>query len=98
MPVVQRTVSVLHRQGLHARPAAIFVQVAKGFDSRVTAKKGRRCVDVKSIMGLMTLAAKPGSRISVVVDGPDAHEALEQLCRLLTEPLAEGPTKAPHTI
>ena len=57
MPVVQRTVTVIHQQGLHARPAALFVQAAKQFASRVTVKKGRKVVDGKSIMGLLTLAA-----------------------------------------
>lgn len=84
-----RTVTVVHRQGLHARPAALFVQLANRFASRVTVKKGRKNVDGKSIMGLLTLAAKHGSRISIVVDGPDAQEALESLCRLVTEPLPE---------
>ena len=89
MPTVQRTITVCHRQGLHARPAALFVRVAKQFQSRITVKKGRKSVDGKSIMGLLTLAAKHGSRISLVIDGPDAREALEQLARFVTEPLPE---------
>ena len=91
MPLLHRTVSLVHPQGLHARPAALFVQRANQFGSRVTVKKGRKSVDGKSIMGLLTLTAKQGSRISLVVDGPDAREALEQLSRLLTDPL---PTSA----
>ena len=59
MPTMQQTLTVVHRQGLHARPAALFVQQAKRFDSRVTVKKGRKIVDGKSIMGLLTLAAGP---------------------------------------
>ena len=90
MPVVRRTITVIHRQGLHARPAALFVQLANTFASRITVKKGRRSVDGKSIMGLLTLVAKPGSRIAIVADGLDAREALEQLTRLLTEPLPES--------
>ncbi|MBI4323601.1 MAG: HPr family phosphocarrier protein [Candidatus Omnitrophica bacterium] len=90
MSTAHRTVTVIHRQGLHARPAALFVQLANRFASRVTVRKGRKNVDGKSIMGLLTLAAKQGSRISIVVDGPDAHEALVQLCRLVTEPLEAG--------
>jgi len=89
MPLVKRTVTVVHRQGLHARPAALFVEIASRFFSRVTVKKGRRHVDGKSIMGLLTLAARQGSRISIVVDGPDSQDALEQLARLVTEPLSE---------
>ena len=92
MPSLHRTVTVFHRQGLHARPAALFVQTAKRFASRVTVKKGRKIVDGKSIMGLLTLAAKQGARISIATEGPDAAEALEQLITLVTEPLPESST------
>jgi len=91
MPSLQRTVTVVHGQGLHARPAALFVQLARRFSSRITVKRGRKSVDGKSIMGLLTLAAKPGARVSIVADGPDASDALEQLCRMLAEPLPEAP-------
>jgi len=87
MAVCKRTVSVVHRQGLHARPASLFVQRAKRFESRVTVKKGRKIVDGKSIMGLLTLAAKQGSRISIIADGPDATDAVSELVALVTEPL-----------
>lgn len=89
MPLVKRTVSVVHRQGLHARPAALFVQLAKQFACRVTVKKGRKIVDGKSIMGLLTLAAGPGARIAIVTDGQDAEAALERLAELVTTPLAD---------
>ncbi len=91
MPPLHKTISIVHRQGLHARPAALFVQAAKEFSSRVTVKKGRKIVDGKSIMGLLTLAAHQGSRISIHVDGPDAAEALERLIELMTTPLPETP-------
>ena len=96
MPTFQRTVSVIHRQGLHARPAALFVQLAKRFSSRVTVKKGRKIVDGKSIMGLLTLAAGPGSRISIITDGSDAAAALERLVELVTQPLLEPPSEPHH--
>lgn len=89
--LLQRTVTVFHEQGLHARPAALFVKIASKFSSTITVKKGRKSVDGKSIMGLLTLAVHGGSRVSIVVNGPDAYEALEQLCKLLTEPLPELP-------
>lgn len=93
MPVLQKTVTLVHQQGLHARPAALFVQMAKRYVSRVTIKKGRKCVDGKSIMGLLTLTAQQGSRISITVDGPDAGEAMERLVALVTEPLPEKPVE-----
>jgi phosphotransferase system HPr (HPr) family protein len=55
--------------------------------SRVTVKKGRKSVDGKSIMGLLTLVAHHGSRISIVVDGSDSATALEHLCRLVSDPV-----------
>ena len=90
MPIAKRTVSIVHRQGLHARPAALFVQLAKQFACRVTVKKGRKIVDGKSIMGLLTLAAGPGARVAIVTDGADAAEALERLTTLVTSPLPES--------
>lgn len=91
MPVLKRTISIIHKQGLHARPAALFVQLAKKFTSKITVKKGRKIVDGKSIMGLLTLAAGPRSRIAIVVDGADAKDALEQLSEFVTTPLPEPP-------
>jgi phosphotransferase system HPr (HPr) family protein len=91
MPPLQRTITVVHEQGLHARPAALFVQKATQFKSRVTVKKGRKIVDGKSIMGLLTLAANPGARIVVITEGPDAAEALEVLCQVVTQPLTDNP-------
>jgi phosphotransferase system HPr (HPr) family protein len=91
MPIAKQTVSIIHRQGLHARPAALFVQLAKRFASKVTVKKGRKIVDGKSIMGLLTLAAGPGARIAIITDGPDAQEALDRLAELVTTPLAGPP-------
>ncbi len=94
--IAKRTITVFHKQGLHARPASMFVQVASRFASRITVKRGRKSVDGKSIMGLLTLVAKQGSRISIVVDGPDAEAALDQLCQLVTEPLSETSCPLPR--
>ena len=96
MPTAQRTVSVVHRQGLHARPAALFVQLAKRFSSAITVKKGRKIVDGKSIMGLLTLAAGSGARIAIIANGPDAVTALEQLIELVTTPLQDSTKSAHH--
>jgi phosphotransferase system HPr (HPr) family protein len=66
------------------------VQLASRFTCRVTIKKGRKSVDGKSIMGLLTLAARPEARISIIADGPDAAEALERLVDLVTHPLSDS--------
>ena len=66
-------------QGLHARPAVLFVQVASRFKCSVRVKRGREEVDGKSIMGVLTLAASRGSTIQITAKGPDADEALQAL-------------------
>ena len=80
---VQRVAKVQHRLGLHARPAADFVRLANTFASEVRIKKGRRVVNGKSIMGILTLAAASGSRVIVETEGPDAEEAANVLSRFL---------------
>lgn len=77
--VLVRRLQIRTRQGLHARPAALFVQVANRFRAVIRVRKGRREVDGKSIMGLLTLAAAKGSALMVIVKGPDAAEALRAL-------------------
>jgi phosphocarrier protein len=65
--------------GLHARPAARFVQAAKAFASKITVSfNGREC-DAKSIMGIMSLAIKSQSLITVAADGADETQAAEKL-------------------
>ena len=82
--LLKKKVLIRSRMGLHARPAAIFVQVAKRFKSSVQVRKGRRVVDGKSIMGLLTLAAERGAAIDLTINGPDAREALHALEQLVS--------------
>lgn len=98
MAVVKRTISVVHRQGLHARPAALFVQAAKRYKSRIILKKGRKIIDGKSILGLLTLAAPRGARISIVASGSDAAQAVERLAGLLTTSLPARSAEKKKTV
>lgn len=88
--LLKRRLHVRSRQGLHARPAALFAQVANRFKSIIRVRKGRREVDGKSIMGLLTLAASRGSTIELSTHGADAEDALRALEQLIcrTEPPA----------
>ncbi len=81
--LLRKRLSIRSRQGLHARPAALFVQLANRFKSNVRVRKGRKQVNGKSIMGVLTLAASRGSSVEVIVEGPDAKEALHALEQLL---------------
>ncbi len=73
-----------NKLGLHARPAALFVQTTGRFKASVKVRKGDQEVDGKSIMGLMMLAAEEGSIVAVSADGPDEQEMLNALARLFT--------------
>jgi phosphocarrier protein HPr len=79
MAMKERSFKVLNRLGLHARPAALFVQTTTGFQSSVKVRRGDQEVDGKSIMGLMMLAAEEGSELHIAADGPDEQNVLAAL-------------------
>ncbi|MFA6216543.1 MAG: HPr family phosphocarrier protein [Candidatus Omnitrophota bacterium] len=79
MPVIRKKVVVQNSQGLHARPAAVFVQIANKFDSRINVIRDNEKVNGKSIMGILMLGAEKGSVIELEAEGTDAELALEEL-------------------
>ena len=76
MPEIVEDVTVVNSLGIHARPAAMLVQRVLAYESEVFIQFNGSRVNAKSIMGLLTLAATRGSRITVVCSGPDAEEAM----------------------
>ena len=74
-----KELTVLNKLGIHARPAALFVKTANRFDCDVFVEKDGEKVNGKSIMGLMMLAAGPGSRLIVEADGHDAAKAVVEI-------------------
>ncbi len=86
---VKKKVEIRNRLGLHARPAAIFVQTANRFKSDIEVVKGRQKVNGKSIMGIMTLAAGMGTVISLQVMGEDQDQALKELMKLFESNFGE---------
>ena len=80
-----RMVEVVNERGLHARASAKFVKTAAAFDAEVRVCREGTSVDAQSIMGLMMLAAGPGSTLEISAAGPDAETALDALCRLVEE-------------
>lgn len=82
--LIEKKLVIKNEQGLHARPAALFVQIANKYESDVLVRKGRQEVNGKSIMGLMTLAAEKNSSIILKIKGPDAEEALKELEALVS--------------
>ena len=81
--VVEKIVVIKNKQGLHARPAALFVQIANKFDSDVMVSKGKIKVNGKSIMGIMMLEAGRGAKVTITTKGEDAQQAITELETLL---------------
>lgn len=77
--MVERTVQIVNRAGLHARPAAEFVKLAGGFDAEIHVERDGLEVNGKSIMGVLMLAAERGSHIVIRAEGNDAEDALTVL-------------------
>jgi len=75
----ERRLVVKDPAGLHARPAAKFVQAASRYDSRIVIRQGDREADAKSLIALLGLTIRPSSEIVLATDGPDADAALEGL-------------------
>ena len=79
---IQRTLPIINRRGLHARAAAKFVNCAERFQAEIFVKRNGIEVPGRSIMGLMLLAAAPGTNIEICATGIDAAEAVEALAAL----------------
>lgn len=80
---MERTVTLNHNTGLHARPASLFVKEAGKFQSDVTVEVNGKQANGKSILNLLSLAITAGQSIRIITDGPDAVEMLEHLVQLV---------------
>ncbi len=83
MVLIRKKLTVMNKQGLHARPAAVFVQVANKFDAHITVARDNEKVNGKSIMGILMLGAEQGSVIEIEAEGKDAQEAMVELEKLV---------------
>ncbi len=84
-----RIVEITNKKGLHARASAKFVQAVEGFDAEVTVTRGSETVGGTSIMGLMMLAAGPGTSITIRARGKEAAEAMNAICALVNSRFGE---------
>ena len=82
-PII-RALEICNKRGLHARASAKFVQTVEKFDAEVKVKRGHEVVGGTSIMGLMMLAAGPGTTITVEASGPQAAEVVDALAALVS--------------
>ena len=79
MSRIEKEITVMNPQGLHARPAAMFVQIASQYSANISVKKDKEVVNGKSIMGILMLGAQNKSKIILTIDGDDAEEAMQAL-------------------
>jgi phosphotransferase system HPr (HPr) family protein len=85
----ETTLTVRHKVGLHARPAALFVQTAKKFNSDIRVSHDEREANAKSILTVLTLGAEQGAVITIRAEGEDADEALAALTALVEDNFGE---------
>ena len=79
---LNRTVTVVNPQGLHARPADLLVRMANQYESSILIAKDGEAVDCKSILSLLTLGAAQGTELTLTADGADAEQALNAIGQL----------------
>ena len=87
--MVESTVQILNKNGLHARPAAEVVKIAARFSSEITLARDDLEVNGKSIMGVMMLAAECGASVRLRADGDDAEQAVDAIATLIANKFGE---------
>ncbi len=82
--MIKKPITVQLARGLEARPAAVLVQVASQYESKIYVETGDKKVNAKSIMGMMTLGLSAGSSVTVTADGDDEETAIENIEKYLS--------------
>ena len=88
--MIERTVRIVNKNGLHARPAAEIVKLASRYQAEITLVRDDLEVNGKSIMGVMMLAAEFGSSLVLRAAGPDAEQAVAALSDLIARKFGES--------
>jgi phosphocarrier protein HPr len=88
--MLQQEVTIINKLGLHARASAKLTQLASSFKCEVMLSRNNRRVNAKSIMGVMMLAASKGTTIGIETSGPDEHEAMQAILKLINDYFGEG--------
>ena len=83
------SIIVRNKVGLHARPAALFVQAAMARQSKITIQKGEKSGNAKSILGILALGVQQGDEITISAEGSDEVEAVTALVKLIEDNFGE---------
>ena len=81
--MVEKTLTIENKTGIHARPASIFVQTAGQFNSVITIKANGKSADAKSILKIMSMQLSKGTEVLIQADGMDESDAVESLARII---------------
>ncbi len=87
--MIEKTVTVMNRAGIHARPAALIVKTANSFSSKLYIERDTMKINGKSIMGIITLGASYKTELKIVVDGTDEQKAADAIELLFTNRFEE---------
>ncbi|MGA9175205.1 MAG: HPr family phosphocarrier protein [Thermoactinomyces sp.] len=83
--MLEKTITITNPSGLHARPAALLVKEASNFKSTIKLVKNGKEVDAKSLLGVMSLAAKQNDQVTVRAEGEDKEAAVNQIAAFLEQ-------------
>ena len=87
--MVERTVTITNRAGVHARPASIIVEKTKDFKSSIHFEHGSNRINAKSILGIITLGAAYNSKVKIIAEGADEAAAVDALAQLFESKFEE---------
>lgn len=87
--MAEKTFTITADTGIHARPATQLVNKAGQFESEITLEYNGKSVNLKSIMGVMSLGVGQGADVTIKAEGPDADEAMKELDGIMQEGLAK---------
>lgn len=88
--MLTKQVEIINKKGLHARAASKLVQLAVKYKSKIQLSRDSQISDGKSILGVLVLAAHQGSWLTIITEGEDELEAMEQICDLIHRRFDEG--------
>ncbi len=88
--MLQKTITISNKLGLHARASAKLTKLAGSFRCEVSMTRNERRVNAKSIMGVMMLAAGLGAEVEIETDGPDEQQAMDAIVALINDKFGEG--------
>ena len=88
--MIEKTIQVENKLGLHARPSAMLVKAATKYRSEFHIEKEGMDVNGKSIMGVMMLAAECGSELNIIIDGPDEEYLLKEIVQMFNDKFGEA--------